>query len=291
MQAAALWYSRVFVGLGLIYAALSELLFYPVDMGAFLVELLVWYGLAAIFGVALIARRGGGGVLGFYVSALVLGFVVEGVPVPALYEALPFTIVWTSMAWHGIVSGLVGVYLLRLALLRSTRAGLLACGLFGLLLGAWAAYFWGAEPGGVGYLLQGALGCAVFIAGQVVLPHGTPPKRGMRVVLWGSGALLAFGYAVQALNVLSPSVLILPIALWFCWGAGRAGSGALWPDLDWRRVWVFAALPLTAYPSFLLGADAVWVQEMNVWVILTFGPASLLLFGVALWRSWRMRGF
>lgn len=286
MKGALIWYVRCLAGLGAIYVALSEVLFYPISADVSVGLLTLVYAIAAVFGVVLVAARGGGGWIGFFVAALVLGFVAEGVPVAALYLALPFSLLWTSMAWHAVISGLIGVWLYRAMAGNLLRFGLFNLGL-GMGLGLWGAYFWGATPELVDYTGQALIGMALFIGGHAVLPVGIVPAQGQRVILGLTGAVLLAGWVLQGVVVMNPTVLVLPVMVALCWFAGKAGEGPLWPALPLGRFWPALFCPAAALATYHLTLGTALVAEMNAYVILTAGPASIALSFWACWRAVR----
>jgi len=101
------------LALAVIMVIWSEVWFYPVTLRLDSWMIFLFYGLATIFPAFLLARFPNTGWPGVIVAAGLMGIAIEGVPVPVVYEAMPFTIVWTSLAWHGLVSFGVGVVGMR----------------------------------------------------------------------------------------------------------------------------------------------------------------------------------
>ncbi len=286
------WHLRAFLGFGAVFTALSELLFYPVTFSPDSWQLLLVYALSGLFGVLAVARVGGRGLMGFFLAACIMGLLAEGLPVLELYAALPVSLVWTSLAWHGVVSGLLGLWVYRASAARGAWAFAGVNLGLGAGLGLWGAYFWG-QSGDAGYLAQMPAAVAVFAAGQILLPGGVVPGPGRAAALWITGGVLALGYALYPLLAAFPMSLILPPALGLCIYAARGcreGDGAeLWPALPWQHLPIMPVLPLSAWGAYALGQGSPLVAEMNAWVVLVAGPLSVALLGWATFRALRSR--
>jgi hypothetical protein len=96
-----------------------------------------------------------------FLCGALYGWLTEGVIVQTMYnyEAFPFYISWTGLAWHALISVLVGFYCVRKVLLER-RPFKIVClaGAIGLFWGFWAVCWWVEEPG----TSPGLLGFAVF---------------------------------------------------------------------------------------------------------------------------------
>lgn len=81
------------------------------------------------------------------IGGALVGWVIEGAVVAAVYEAPPFSFLWTSVAWHGPVDVALGLWLLP-RLLRRDVKGWFAPAWFvgaGALIGFWALWTVGEE--------------------------------------------------------------------------------------------------------------------------------------------------
>lgn len=110
--------------------------------------IITWLAYSVVVGVVLrVARR-------FpvrSVPALVMlgalyGWLVEGVVASTVYGQLPFSLVWTGVAWHGLLTVVVGWWLLPAVLRAGGRRAWFACALVGIAWGAWSVGWWGAAP-------------------------------------------------------------------------------------------------------------------------------------------------
>lgn len=122
------------LGLGAVLSMMSELWYYPVDLKPETLTICLFYGPIAYVAWLVAAQTRIRTWVGAIWAAFLMGFLVESIPVPFFFSALPFTIVWTSMAWHGLISVTLGLWAFRyLAAHRSS----LTLAVFCLGLGAY----------------------------------------------------------------------------------------------------------------------------------------------------------
>jgi len=103
-----------------------------------------------------------------FLCGALYGWLTEGVIVQTMYnyDAFPFYISWTGLAWHALISVLVGLYYVGKVLLenRPFKTVLIASAI-GLFWGFWAVCWWVEEPG----TSPGLLGFIVFAFSSSVL--------------------------------------------------------------------------------------------------------------------------
>lgn len=205
---------------GLVAVWGSEHLFWsapPVDLDL-LGWLLTWVAYSTCCAAVLSAVRwsGLGGRSGLMLGGALLGFLVEGVVVGTMYDAFPFQVVWTPLAWHALVTSVAVLGLARhgprlsLAGQATAAVGLgAAAGLFG----AWWPLERGTMPGAVavlGYLVGVGLGVPLA---QVVLDRLGSVPAPSPAVAWAAPALLAVVWAVQTVLAPSPQRLAFPVVV------------------------------------------------------------------------------
>ena len=169
----------LFVGGGIVTLAWCEFAFYRGEQGVFLPAMVLVYGFGCYLFFVVLVRTSAPYRHGLFLAAGLFGFVIEGVVVPVLYDTLPFSIVWTSLAWHGLISVLFCLVVFR-RWMRAWRwpARLALCAGLGMAQGLWACYTWlntdaGVFPADVAliapYTGQAVLGFGLFAAGHLVL--------------------------------------------------------------------------------------------------------------------------
>ncbi len=80
-----------------------------------------------------------------FLAGSIFGWIIEGILVFTVYEAIPFSIIWTGMAWHGLITILLGFYAADKILRKSFIQSSLFFSAIGLFLGFWATFWWMAE--------------------------------------------------------------------------------------------------------------------------------------------------
>ncbi|MEM1236685.1 MAG: hypothetical protein AAGI10_06930 [Pseudomonadota bacterium] len=120
------------------------------------------------------------------VAGCLVGWIIEGAMVPAVYEAAPLSFVWTSMAWHAPVDVMLGLWLLPRLMDRDVSAWALALTLSacGVAVGIWALWTVGNA--------QDALNMTAWAYGSVLL-------LGISGAVIGAIAWAAWGHEVARL--------------------------------------------------------------------------------------------
>ncbi|WP_425038440.1 hypothetical protein [Primorskyibacter sp. S187A] len=299
---------------GAILVSISEFWFYQVDEEVSHVGILLAYGLLGYLFLVVVERFKVRDGAALFVAAAMLGYLIEGVPVPVMYSGPPFTIVWTSLAWHALITVGIGWIVFKQVM---THGGILRVILFnaafGAFLGLWNSYMWHAlENDATGevrfewapvqpFIDQFLIGYGLFLAGHLVFERVWSPSEGLtkgeHYGLWILAALFA------ALTGLASGLWfffpVLPVMVLIClWALKRnaradlpfAGSKvaalAERPIPLWRYVFTLL-IPLCAIGTYVTMVEAQIGLEMNAFVIITAGPISLGLFLWGLWRCAR----
>ena len=260
----------------------------PVD---FLMTLMA-YSVAGASVLAFIGASGMGGVKAAFLGGAVLGYLVEGAVVGTIYESFPFQMVWTPLAWHGLVTGGTIFGLGRMAgVWGPGRMALVWLGL-GLFGGIWGLY-WPLE----GYAVPGLLAQGVYLLGLgllVPLGHLVLDRIGVVPRPWWPVRLIApllmgLVWAAQAVAALNLLALILPVVLaGLFWVARRLGGQtpvSFGPPV--RRVWhhfVFLLAPIAALAVSQAGWATVGGADVN-WLVA--GVTCLGSLGWLAWLTWK----
>ncbi len=303
LAASAATSAATIAAIGAILAAFSEFWFYRLSPGPGLSGALGLGGLVLIYGLfgllflltlRLFQARA---FASFFVAAAMFGFFIEGVPVPVLYAKLPFSLAWTSLAWHALLTVSLGFYLYRRIMARASLRAAVALNLaIGAGLGVWNAYSWNATEGAgaVVYAWQpvGAfagqflLGWGLFVAGHALFdrlrPGAQPPARRAFAALLG---LAMLAWVLGVFRPYFPASLILPFLVLLSLASLRAGLSS--PPSPWLGRFLALAIPPRRYAltplipalaiavyALIRAAELEW--ETNVFVAgLTVPVASL----------------
>ncbi|MEL6549277.1 MAG: hypothetical protein AAFQ54_03435 [Pseudomonadota bacterium] len=227
----------------------------------------------------------------------IVGWVTEGVVVPAVYEGPPVSFVWTSLAWHAPVDVMLGLWLLP-RLLRADRPSWALPALLlpaGLAAGTWALWTTGDGAEALNMTLGDfarlcliytplvALGALAWAAWERQVAH-LPAWAA-----WGALAACAAIGLVQGLAFplfLAALAVIVALVLWLFLraAAGPRDHAAAAPV---RALW-FGGFGISSIVAYALwgGAEAAMDQEI---LILAAFSSGTLIFLAACWRGFTLR--
>lgn len=210
-------------------------------------------------------------VYGLFLAGACFGWIEEGALTGTTFADLPFSLVWTALAWHAVVTVLVGWWWLPRRLAAGARSGLAACALVGLVWGLWAVSWWGPRstfwdtpaiapdlPRFAAFALLVTGVCALAYLAWYRLPIRSSQLRGRVPPLLMAGAALVWFGAVIVPRVPFAPVLLLPL-LGLAWWALRRCRG---PGLfDGVRLGVSPRhlAPLSAVPVVATAVYAAWL--------------------------------
>lgn len=202
--------------------------------------LLTWTLYCGVTYVVLVAleRLRVRGLAGIFLVGALLGWLIEGAVVPEVYTNLPFSLVWTALAWHALLTVCGGWWLLPRVLRRGGWRAWVACAGAGL---AWA--MWSLDPAleedvatlsGPSFV---ALSCGVTVAlaaGYAIADRHRPEPQALapgRPLVLVAAALVAWATAVTFVPVpYAPVILVLLLGV-AVWALRRLGSRGVAPDL------------------------------------------------------------
>ncbi len=277
---------------------------------------ITWLAYSLVVGVVLrVARRFPvRGLPGLVILGALYGWLVEGVVAATVYQQLPFSLIWTGVAWHGMLTVVVGWWLLPKVLRLGGLRAWAMCAVIGLAWGAWSVGWWGAAPdqredpvvpGLASYAVFVAIVSAAAILGYL-LADRVPLRDGDLRSRWGaivSVAVLAVWGAVMVLPSLPWAPLVLGPLLALAWfslrrlsrhepPAGRTAIAAEWPaGVPLRRLGPLALVPVTAVALYavLVPLDPGVRGEGPFFLVLLGAVIVLTLVGTValLWSLWR----
>lgn len=257
------------------------------------------YTLLTFVLLTLIRRFRARTVWALFLCGAVYGWLAEGVLAQTLYESLPLSVSWTGLAWHALLSVLVGLYAIPRALETGNRRTALMASCLGLFYGLWAVAWW-SEPGSA---VQPPLVFAQF-ALTTSLPlvfayrlaqdwkRGTPPNRSAEISVY---ALLLL-YFVLTLPAVSVAALILPgllglvlLVLQRNCNAELEAPLVSTPVPFVRYLWLLL-VPATAVALYSAAYALDMRAPINILVYLLLTPLGFILLLLSFWRVWRRGG-
>lgn len=272
----------------------SEMFFWSAPRGDLsVVEIVVtWlaYAVCAAAALSLVLVTGVQGWRAAFLGGAVLGWLIEGVVVATMYEAFPFQVVWTPLAWHALVTGLVVLGIGRTSGGWPARRRALTWVGVGIAGGLWASW-WPLERGAMPALVPTVL-YLVGLGLLVPLGHAVLDRVGLlavpsrRVVLVAPGLLLV-AWLARVVVAPTPLYAVLPAVLGVtAWVMHRWGGDAIGLELG-------GGGGLRVHAWFLVAPLVCAVVAAVSWRVAPDGlpvhvVVAALTVGVSLWLVGRM---
>jgi hypothetical protein len=236
-----------------------------------------------------------------FLAGAVVGWLAEGVIVQTTYESLPLSISFTGLAWHALLTVLVGWYGLRQALSSSLTQSLFYSTLIGTSWAFWAIHHWGEAV-----VVTPPLNFAVYATSVTVTlvlaqlawnwagSAFTPSRLELGIVL----SLFVLYFAFVTVPATPVALLILPfllgtvlLSLWRNRRLEPKGS-VLEPLSDMvplKRMWALLLIPLFAGGLYTLAHGLVLeIKPPTHWLVyLITTPLGFIFFFVSLVKIWR----
>jgi hypothetical protein len=237
-----------------------------------------------------------------FLAGAVFGWLTEGLVVQTTYESLPLSISFTGLAWHALISVVLGWYLVRRALHthRSSHVLRLAC-LIGLGYGVWAISWW-LEPGETVSSIAEFAGFTFSISALAATAYwvadwsASASLRWNRWVMAGIAAcfILYFGFVTVPAAPVALGVLpvLLGLAGWGLWKnrASQPEGSLLVPPpgrVPLRSYLALLGLPISAVAVYALAYGTNLRLQTNWVLYLITTPLGFLWFGYALYQAVR----
>ncbi len=296
MAGRVLQYVTKVLGAALILLAFSEFIFVneePVAMvvaaesfGAALAALAELTAFYLLPGLALVALEP---LITSWSRALLagafVGWSIEAAMVPAAYEAVPLSYLWTSVSWHAVIDVAFGYLAYRMAMRARWPVALGVTVAFGATWAVWSTWVWDEMPIGLAEFINLAAVIVVLLTVGYWLadrePDAGPPST---LALWAAvlingaaWAINAIGFPLQALGLLVLAV-VTGLALWRA-PKGRGGLIHMRPRFAAYGWPILAGAVATAFYAVFVETGPPIPPDELVWPI--FG-------GGGLWFLWAM---
>lgn len=260
------------------------------------------YSLMAYIFLRLVSYFRVKGIWALFLAGSIFGWLAEGVIVQTAYEDLPLSISFTGLAWHALLTVLIGWYAVQKTLLsESIWSGIKLSSLMGLVYGFWAVTWWVEPDGRISPIPEFAL--FTFITSILVifafwLAHwssSTPMKwdRWTTTVILILFVLYFLFIAVPARPI---AIIILPILFGLSyWGLRQNriieinGSfiEILNGHIPFRNYFGLLCLPVVSTFIYTL-AMLMDLKVHTNWILyLITTPLGFILFGLSLYKLQR----
>jgi hypothetical protein len=290
---------------GVIFVCWSELAFWARPFAgtspAEMVPTTLAYSIAAYLFLAIVARFQARSAEAVFLAAAIFGWFVEGVIVQTMYEDLPLSISFTGLAWHAVITVMVGWRLLPRMLAAGRPLPLLALvtGL-GIAFGLWSMIWWVEAPpatppiayAGYTLVMTAILAAAYALSSRPAFLRFEPSRVEWIILVAIVLALFAF-VAVPAAPV--AIVILPPLAALAVLGLRQMQKLSSPPSpegppvtaLRLRRLAALLLIPLTASATYTAGfaVGAEWPTAIVLYLITT--PLGFILLARSLWIAFR----
>jgi hypothetical protein len=292
---------------GIIFFFFSERVFWsfmrPGDSVIDIALTLIPYTICAYVMLILIERFRVSTLPALFVAGVAFGWLIEGVYALTFFGVggmpFPITIVWTGIAWHALMTVLLGWYYLRISLARRSYIHtLLLSGSFGLFWGVWAlAWVFEAEPltaSGGAFVLHAFVATAVFVLAQWLTSRTRPASfAATRAEVWIlAGVVVAYTALVTfaAVFFMVGTLHLAFAALYFLLRRNRrdeTGQNVLSvfaepvPLLKYLCLFVMPAVASITYIA-MMGAGLAFLS--NIATLIVSSLAGVLIFVVSTYK-------
>ena len=254
------------------------------------------YGVVVVAVVGLLQRIAPSTWLGVFLGGALLGWTIEGIVVTTTYEALPFSISFTGLAWHALISvGWAWVLLPRW--LNGGVRGLGQLVVLGALWGMWGA--WQAADSDErattgGFTWYACVAGAALIIGLLGWLRWRSERLVARTALIASVTLIGLLAVVRLIQAPWTALVLGPLIAAAVWALRRLPSGSpLVIDEPAPR----ASAVVTGVAAMVVAAIGAYALTEGTAVLEGYGPAVYLvttgagfwLFGRGVWIAVRRR--
>jgi len=241
-----------------------------------------------------------------FLAAAIYGWFLEGVIVQTMYDDFPLNLSFTGLAWHALISVLLGWVVVPACLSHGTvrRTAWLAAGI-GAGYGLWSLWWWTIEPPPAAPLAFAVHTLALTLA--LMLAYGLAPRLGLeafrpsRVEIGGLVALATAWYAVVTIPTQPLSLIVLPpLAVLLLVALGRNRRCETRPDQiqallaepspGAAQLLALLALPATASGVYVLAAALDALPPTGMLLYLITVPLGFVLLVWALATTLRRPG-
>jgi len=266
------------------------------------------YALFAYITLTLIERCRVRSIWALFLAGTAFGWLTEGIYAMTFFGAggivMPFSFVWTGVAWHALFSVLIGWYYLQISLAeRGYLHTILLSAIFGLFWGVWAvAWALEEEPlivTGDIFLMHSIVTTALLIlAFRLSSRWRLGSFRASRIEVWGLAAIVAAFTALvtlPAVNVFLPILVVGLGAVFFLLrrNGQRESRTNLLQVFDTRVSWgkhlVLLIMPIVATAVYVFFTESGIIFASNIATFVVSSVIGTALLVVSGYKVLKMR--
>lgn len=291
------------LGTGYVFVYFSEHLFWarvrPDDSLKGWVGAWVAYSLVAYVFLLLITQFNVKSIWPLFLAGAAVGWLTEGLIVQTTYESLPFSISFTGLAWHALITVWIGWYAVQRSFhpAASFSTWKLAA-LIGACSALWAINWWLEPDGGVASIAEYSsfsfiTSMLVIIAYWVINWAASEPFRPKRWVTFLIAAVFLLYFAFVTVPSVPIALIILPMLLGVIYfGLWRSSKGEdnssllvqFAGQIEAKRILGLFVLPIVNITAYVL-ALTLNINIHSNWVLyLITMPLGFILLFVSLYK-------
>ena len=235
-----------------------------------------------------------------FIAGAAFGWIGEGVVAMTLFGGeipFPFSISWTGLAWHALLSVLIGWYYLRKILEENNDR---KTAFFSLAVGAFWGFWsiaWGLETPPIvapipEYLIHGLAVTFFLIISQWLFTQADPKTfhaGKIEKIFFAVITLLFFGavtvsfIGVMSLVILPPLFLLLYIILRKNKSTERGGSilTEFGSPVRWRNMFLLFIMPITATVIYTAANALGLIFRTNLLFLVVTTALGFIMFGMS----------
>jgi len=235
-----------------------------------------------------------------FLAGAFFGWLAEGIIVQTTYEDLPLSISFTGLAWHSLITVVLGWYGLQTALRKDLGATIKYAVLTGIFLWFWGVTWIYEEPATVAspgvfslftFASTGLLAVSLFISSCTFGKPFAPSVWAIRLV---AGAFILL-YILILLSGMFIALILIPLMAIPYFTLRRNASQETHENVIERMIGKipfphYAVLLLIPFVSSILYAlyfEAGLKLPTNWVVYLVTTPAGFILFGWSIFKIWK----
>lgn len=217
-----------------------------------------------------------------FLAGAVYGWLIEGLFAQTLYESFPLQVAWTGLAWHALISVMIGWYYVTDVLLQNNyRKTIVVSILIGLFYGFWAVYWW-LEEGTITPLSEFSF--YAVITGLILIgsywffntlrPDPFRPSRIEGLTLTG---IVLFWFIFATVRIQPAALIILPPLFLFLY-VGLRRNKKIEHEKDLIAVLQGDVKPLNYVLLFFIPLTAIVVYAVSLSLNLRI-PTNFFVYG------------
>ncbi len=254
------------------------------------------YSILAFVFLLIIKKYNVNNIWALFLAGSIFGWINEGIIVQTAYMSFPFQLSWTALAWHSLISVLVGFYLIRKILSENnTKKTIVIFSILGLLWGVWSIW-WKIEDGFITpvshFSLYSIIITMLAIFSYIIFDKSKPNEFNP-TILEKILAISCIGFfAVYTVIAVPMSIIIMPLLLILTITALNKNKDThnmlqSYNNIKPQKYLLLLILPIVAIVVYTLGLN-LWIPTNIIFVIIT-SILGIIMFIISLYKMFKLK--